>query len=181
MLFPPSFNYWYSLIYQQKRVSLGNLGCYFSLCSDSGELYSKKLANFVEKRLKNERAASVSLSNFIRFWVMKLIPLTFFILNLTSEMICFRNFCLTTKKTNLLYHDICVHDSLQRIDIGCELVIFHKYCSGWSSIYLVVCHLEGHLPPSVSLVVHIQYVTWIKWHMPTRYFLVWFPEILWSS
>jgi len=31
-----------------------------SLDSDAGELYAKKLANFVEKRLKNERAASVS-------------------------------------------------------------------------------------------------------------------------
>ncbi|KAK4492095.1 hypothetical protein RD792_002892 [Penstemon davidsonii] len=30
-----------------------------SVISDSGELYSKKLANFVEKRLKNERAASI--------------------------------------------------------------------------------------------------------------------------
>lgn len=122
MFFPPSFNYWYSLVYQQKRVSLGNLGCYFSFCSDSGELYSKKLANFVEKRLKNERAASVSFSNFIKFWVMKLGPLIF-ILNLTIEMICFRNFCLTNKKTNLLDQDICFHDSLQWINIGCELAI----------------------------------------------------------
>lgn len=32
----------------------------FSPSSDAGELYSRKLANFVEKRLKNERAASVS-------------------------------------------------------------------------------------------------------------------------
>ncbi|KAL0289072.1 UNVERIFIED_CONTAM: 6-phosphofructo-2-kinase/fructose-2,6-bisphosphatase [Sesamum angustifolium] len=30
-----------------------------SVISDSGELYAKKLANFVEKRLKNERAASI--------------------------------------------------------------------------------------------------------------------------
>lgn len=28
--------------------------------SEAGELYAKKLANFVEKRLKNEKAASVS-------------------------------------------------------------------------------------------------------------------------
>ena len=28
--------------------------------SDAGEIYAKKLANFVEKRLKSERAASVS-------------------------------------------------------------------------------------------------------------------------
>lgn len=33
----------------------------FHMCSDSGELYAKKLANFVEKRLKSERAASVSI------------------------------------------------------------------------------------------------------------------------
>lgn len=30
-----------------------------SLYSDKGELYAKKLSNFVEKRLKPERAASV--------------------------------------------------------------------------------------------------------------------------
>ncbi|KAJ8431779.1 hypothetical protein Cgig2_026656 [Carnegiea gigantea] len=32
-----------------------------STLSDAGELYAKKLANFVEKRLKSERAASVSI------------------------------------------------------------------------------------------------------------------------
>ncbi|XP_068320948.1 superoxide dismutase [Fe] 3, chloroplastic-like [Pyrus communis] len=31
--------------------------------SDTGEIYAKKLANFVEKRLKSEQAASVSFSN----------------------------------------------------------------------------------------------------------------------
>lgn len=29
-------------------------------CSEAGELYSKKLANFIEKRLKSEKTASVS-------------------------------------------------------------------------------------------------------------------------
>lgn len=33
------------------------------LHSDAGELYAKKLGNFVEKRLKSERAASVSFLN----------------------------------------------------------------------------------------------------------------------
>lgn len=37
-----------------------------SVISDSGELYSKKLANFVEKRLKNERAASIWTSTLQR-------------------------------------------------------------------------------------------------------------------
>lgn len=36
--------------------------CYF--CSDAGELYAKKLANFVEKRLKHEKTASVRISLF---------------------------------------------------------------------------------------------------------------------
>ena len=31
--------------------------------SESGKIYAKKLANFVEKRLKNEKAASVSISD----------------------------------------------------------------------------------------------------------------------
>jgi 6-phosphofructo-2-kinase/fructose-2,6-biphosphatase len=31
--------------------------------SDSGKLYAKKLASFVEKRLKSEKAASVSTTN----------------------------------------------------------------------------------------------------------------------
>lgn len=34
-----------------------------STCSDRGEVYAKKLANFVERRLKSERAASVSFIN----------------------------------------------------------------------------------------------------------------------
>ncbi|KAI3461661.1 hypothetical protein Pfo_018324 [Paulownia fortunei] len=37
-----------------------------SVISDSGELYAKKLANFVEKRLKNERAASIWTSTLQR-------------------------------------------------------------------------------------------------------------------
>ncbi|KAI3450320.1 hypothetical protein Pfo_006985 [Paulownia fortunei] len=37
-----------------------------SVLSDSGELYAKKLANFVEKRLKNERAASIWTSTLQR-------------------------------------------------------------------------------------------------------------------
>lgn len=37
--------------------------------SDTGEIYAKKLANFVEKRLKNERAASVSNVYSVYFWV----------------------------------------------------------------------------------------------------------------
>ncbi|EYU45715.1 hypothetical protein MIMGU_mgv1a001851mg [Erythranthe guttata] len=37
-----------------------------SMISDSGELYSKKLANFVEKRLKNEKAASIWTSTLQR-------------------------------------------------------------------------------------------------------------------
>lgn len=37
--------------------------------SDTGEIYAKKLANFVEKRLKSERAASVSFSS-IQFSVL---------------------------------------------------------------------------------------------------------------
>ncbi|KAF3333613.1 6-phosphofructo-2-kinase/fructose-2,6-bisphosphatase-like protein [Carex littledalei] len=31
-----------------------------TVLSDAGELYSKKLANFIEKRLKSEKTASVS-------------------------------------------------------------------------------------------------------------------------
>jgi 6-phosphofructo-2-kinase/fructose-2,6-biphosphatase len=34
-----------------------------SVISDSGKLYAKKLASFVEKRLKSEKAASVSTTN----------------------------------------------------------------------------------------------------------------------
>ncbi|CAA0820601.1 6-phosphofructo-2-kinase/fructose-2-6-bisphosphatase [Striga hermonthica] len=37
-----------------------------SVISDSGELYAKKLANFVEKRLKNEKAASIWTSTLQR-------------------------------------------------------------------------------------------------------------------
>ncbi|XP_022847182.1 6-phosphofructo-2-kinase/fructose-2,6-bisphosphatase isoform X2 [Olea europaea var. sylvestris] len=37
-----------------------------SVLSDTGELYAKKLANFVEKRLKNERAASIWTSTLQR-------------------------------------------------------------------------------------------------------------------
>ncbi|KAI5674967.1 hypothetical protein M9H77_05917 [Catharanthus roseus] len=37
-----------------------------SVLSDTGDLYSKKLANFVEKRLKNERAASIWTSTLQR-------------------------------------------------------------------------------------------------------------------
>ncbi|KAL3530910.1 hypothetical protein ACH5RR_010232 [Cinchona calisaya] len=37
-----------------------------SVLSDSGEIYAKKLANFVEKRLKNERAASIWTSTLQR-------------------------------------------------------------------------------------------------------------------
>ncbi|KAL3616196.1 hypothetical protein CASFOL_039586 [Castilleja foliolosa] len=37
-----------------------------SVISDSGELYSRKLANFVEKRLKNEKAASIWTSTLQR-------------------------------------------------------------------------------------------------------------------
>ncbi|KAA8549433.1 hypothetical protein F0562_001094 [Nyssa sinensis] len=37
-----------------------------TVISDSGELYAKKLANFVEKRLKNERAASIWTSTLQR-------------------------------------------------------------------------------------------------------------------
>ncbi|KAK4483084.1 hypothetical protein RD792_010261 [Penstemon davidsonii] len=37
-----------------------------SVISDAGELYAKKLANFVEKRLKNERAASIWTSTLQR-------------------------------------------------------------------------------------------------------------------
>ena len=33
--------------------------------SDAGELYAKKLSNFVEKRLKSERAVSVSFISMI--------------------------------------------------------------------------------------------------------------------
>lgn len=32
--------------------------------SESGKIYAKKLANFVEKRLKNEKAASVSIADY---------------------------------------------------------------------------------------------------------------------
>lgn len=40
-----------------------------ALClnSEAGEVYSKKLANFVGKRLKSERAASVSFWDFAEF------------------------------------------------------------------------------------------------------------------
>jgi hypothetical protein len=31
------------------------------VCSENGEVYSRKLASFVEKRLKSERTASVSI------------------------------------------------------------------------------------------------------------------------
>ncbi|ESQ36196.1 hypothetical protein EUTSA_v10006901mg [Eutrema salsugineum] len=35
-----------------------------SVISESGKIYAKKLANFVEKRLKNEKAASVSIADY---------------------------------------------------------------------------------------------------------------------
>jgi len=34
--------------------------CLFMVCSETGELYAKKLANFIEKRLKYEKTATVS-------------------------------------------------------------------------------------------------------------------------
>jgi len=34
--------------------------CLIMVCSETGELYAKKLANFIEKRLKYEKTATVS-------------------------------------------------------------------------------------------------------------------------
>jgi hypothetical protein len=44
-------------------------------CSDAGEIYAKKLANFVEKRLKSEKAASVSLhqSSWLTFSIVQIL------------------------------------------------------------------------------------------------------------
>jgi hypothetical protein len=37
-------------------------------CSEAGELYSKKLANFIEKRLKSEKTASVRSHFFVEIF-----------------------------------------------------------------------------------------------------------------
>lgn len=56
--------YFWTLVFQWEYIIYHNYDAtvYSATClySDRGEVYAKKLANFVEKRLKSERAASVS-------------------------------------------------------------------------------------------------------------------------